>query len=98
MIGMEYRGFVRVPGIDIEGDRAGDLLDVLEERHGSFGPVLGGVEGGVEVIISLDQPDDDETRARTLMLGVVSDALISGGFEQLPSGIELERVADVARR
>jgi hypothetical protein len=96
MTDMEYRGWITVPGIDVESDDAGNLLQALEELHGSFGPVLSGTDEGVEVVLSVDEPDGDKAKARALMLGVVTDTLIFNGFGQHPSRIELERAEDTA--
>ncbi|MGH2923630.1 MAG: hypothetical protein ACRDKH_06335 [Solirubrobacterales bacterium] len=93
---MDYRAWITVPGIDIESDDAGFLLDVLDERFGSFGPVLSGVRNGVEVVLSTGGANGED-RARALMLGAVTDALLFGGFAEHPSGIRLERISgDVA--
>jgi hypothetical protein len=86
---MDYRGWVHVPGIDVEGDEAGRLLKVLEQRHGSYGPVLSGAGDGLDVIVSV--ACSHETEASALMLGAVTEALIAGGFSSRPSAIEVER-------
>lgn len=89
---MEYRGWIKVPGIDVESDEAGKLLDILNDRYGRYGPVLGGVGDGIEVTLSSDETD--ETTARQRLLGAVTDALIFDGFGQRPESIELELAQD----
>ena len=92
MIAMaDYRAYIRVPGIDIEGDAANELGDALNRHHGKLGPVLGGTREGIEVIVSLDRPTKSE--AVTTMVAVVADSMIRVGLgDHYPTSIELEPV------
>lgn len=91
MNAMEYRGTVKVPGIDIESAEAEQLLDTLNERYGDCGPVLGGAGDGVDVILATDQEHEDVASAT--LLGVVMDALLVTKLPLRPESIELERAA-----
>jgi hypothetical protein len=93
MAEMEYRGWITVPGVNIESDEADELLGALEQRHGDLGPVLSGAGGGddVEVILSTDR--DDETSAACWLYSAVADGLHRAGLGGLyPTAIKLEAV------
>jgi uncharacterized membrane protein len=67
-------------------------LTTLNDRHGSYGPVLGGAGDGVEVTLSLDEPTGDKAAASARMLGAVTEALIQLERVERPASIELERI------
>lgn len=91
---MEFRSWIRVPGLDIESDVAADLLDSLTELHGDLGPVLGGAENGVEVVLATDK--DEPVEAAEEMYIAVSECLQAIGQPSLfPTHVEIELVDDV---
>lgn len=92
---MEYRGWVKVPGIGVESDDAGRFLEILEQRHTAYGPVLSGAGDGIDVVLSVSQPH--ENAASALMLGAVTDALMAGEFSSRPSAIEVEHVEEIGQ-
>jgi hypothetical protein len=86
---MEWRARIRVPGVDVEGGAAGDLLTVLERDVGHFGPVLSGEPGGVDVILATDAPD--EAAAACELYSAVGRALAAAELgNAYPVAIELE--------
>ena len=88
---MEIRGYVVVPGVDVESDAAGRLLDVLCQRHPELGPVLGGTRDGLEVVVATEA--DHESLAARELYAAVMDGLQHAGLEQhYASRIELEHV------
>ena len=89
---MEFRGWITVPGIDIESDDAERLLTTLSESHGDLGPVLSGSAAGIEIVIATDAAD--ETTAASELYTAAAGALSLAALgDHYPTAIELEAVA-----
>ena len=70
---MEYRGWVEVGGIEIDNeDLWSPWLDVLIDRFGRFGPVLGWEENVASVVMSMDA--ESSGAAARIMFSAVADS------------------------
>jgi hypothetical protein len=87
---MEYRAWIRVPGLDVEGDDAGRLLAALDSgRYGDVGPVLSGAGDSSDVVVSTDT--DDPAAAARQLYDVIVEAIDDAGLGYpRPSRVEVE--------
>lgn len=91
---MEYRAWIRVPGLDVESDHAGRLLAALDSgRYGDIGPALSGAGDGSDVVASTDT-DDPATAARRLYDAVVDAIDDTGLGYSRPDRVEVEPADD----
>lgn len=89
----EYRMWVRVSGITIEGEQADVLFESLETIAGGLGPVLSGCEDWIEVILSMTAAD----RATAASVGAqaVAEALRRADLpDRWPEAIRVQPVSD----
>jgi hypothetical protein len=92
MAEMEFRGWIRVPGVHIESEEAERLLSTLERESGELGPVLSGASGGaVDVVLAVDSADE-ATAARRLF-SATADAVTRAGLAgRYPTSVTIEPV------
>lgn len=94
MSDMDWRAWIKVPGLDIEGEDAERLLVELERSHGDMGPVLGGTRVGVDVVLSVDRPTESD--AAQAMFDAVCDSLRTVGLGNLYAvSLEMEPSDDL---
>ena len=91
---MEYRGWVEVGGIEIDNeDLWSPWLDVLIDRFGRFGPVLGWEENVASVVMSMDA--ESSGAAARIMFSAVADSLVLRGLgEHFPCSIHVEAISE----
>lgn len=95
MTDMEYRAYIRVPGLDVESVGAERLLSKLEVHHGEMGPVLSGGATGLDVVLAIEA--DNPSTAAEVMYTTVADSLrLIGEADLYPQTVEIEPVSDPA--
>jgi dsDNA-binding SOS-regulon protein len=89
----EFRGWLTVPGLDIESDQAERLLTILLEHHGELGPVLSGARDGLQVVVTVAAEGESEAMAAAELYAAVADGLRRAHLgDRYPTAIELARV------
>lgn len=91
---MEYRAFLKVPGLEFADESKWQpFIERLERDYADLAPVIGFVEGGAEIIVSMSCPSESEAAQRGV--DAVTDCLRASGLGALyPATVEVERVPD----
>lgn len=97
MSDMEYRGWIKVPGLaferEVEHER---LYEMLLRDHVDLGPVMSWEDGGSTTVVLLGIDAEDEAAAAGAMSAAVVDSLHASGLGHLyPAAVEIEPADDL---
>jgi hypothetical protein len=89
---MEYRVFLKIPGIEVADEAAWEkLISRLERDYNQFGPVIGFYEGGAEVVVSMDCATEADAASRGVE-AIASSLLATGLGAYYPGSVTIEAI------